>query len=191
MSASEIAQKPQPPPIPLGRQAGRKSEKEVFSPMGYQNRDLSQHERGGGGSRVDKTPPSPGRRLGPLPFHWASPLSPLSAPRPPRSQPPPSLSWSLQSFHTPVSLSRVIFSCEESVFFASLRGPRGQKSTESPPPPAAPWAESLIYCVTSPLISLGLSFLSNLDKMPPRVSFHPADLGFYVEQLGILHQPFL
>lgn len=83
-------------------------QKEVFSAMGYQNRDLSQHERGGGGSRVDKTPPSPGRRLGPLPCHWASPLSPLSVPTPtpthPVSQPPPSLGRSLQSFHTPVTV---------------------------------------------------------------------------------------
>ena len=109
------------------------------------------------------------------------------------SLPAPSISEpvSAEFSHSCHSLSRVIFSCEESVFFASLRGARGQRSTESPPPPAAPWAKSSVYCVTSPLISLGLSFLSNLDKMPPWVSFHPADLGFYVEQLGILRQPFL
>lgn len=169
-------------------------QKEVFSAMGYQNRDLSQHERGGGGSRVDKTPLSPGRRLGPLPCHWASPLSPLSVPRPHSpSLPAPSISGqvSAEFSHSCHSLSWVIFSCEESVFFASLRGSQGQRLTVLPPPPAAPWVESLVYCVTSPLISLGLSFLGNLDKMPSRVSFHPADLGFYVEQLGILHQPFL
>lgn len=36
-------------------------------------------------------------------------------------------------------------------------------------------------------MSLGLIFLSNSDKMPSKVSSCPADLGFYGEQLGVLH----
>lgn len=118
----------------------------------------------------------------------------LSPPHPHSpSLPAPSISGqvSAEFSHSCHSLSWVIFSCEKSVFFASLRGSQGQRLTVLPPPPAAPWVESLVYCVTSPLISLGLSFLGNLDKMPSRVSFHPVDLGFYVEQLGILRQPFL
>lgn len=126
MGASKIAQKLA---ALLSLWAGRKSQKEVFSAMGYQNRDLSQHERGGGGSRVDKTPLPQAGRLGPLPCHWASPLSPLSVPPPPLTQSPsPSISGqvSAEFSHSCHSLSWVIFSCEKSVFFASLRGSKGR-----------------------------------------------------------------
>lgn len=146
------------------------SDQKEVSVTSYWNQDLSR----AGQSRMDKAPPSQTEGWG-VEVHFAYTGQGLSTlylpPSLPLTQSPPTLPPSLsprlsRAFTSCHRVPSVIFSCEESVFPASLRGPQAQGPTESPPTPLpAPDSNFCVPCDLNKAFEVsGMWFLEQLGQ---------------------------